>query len=226
MKHCCTNGGKQLLYHWLQQPLIDYQQIMLRQTAVAVLYRQSIRRDTIRTQGLQSFSSTNLHQIANTLSYYSSLVEPTAPTTTSQGEKGGGVDDNDDDNDRTTSHHPTLPVGTGKRKNNGPGWNTRKALMAMYQLYLISSQKLPILTEQLQLALSSSTSSSTQTDNEEEGEESSELLMELAHTLHQCVMELERSVHLIEAVIDLDRAPRELYRGTKKTKPKRQNKDD
>ena len=81
--------------------------------------------------------------------------------------------------------------------------------MAMYQLYLISSQKLPILSEQLQLAIASSSSPSSSMSQPEEPDESSALLFELAESLHQCVTELERSVHLIEAVIDLERAPRE-----------------
>ncbi len=188
-QHCYTKGGKQLLSHWLQQPLIDLAAILKRQTAVALFVQHSLSRDRVRTQGLQLFSNCHLHQIATTLSYYASLVEPANDL--DGGNDGGNGDDGDNGTLNLKKRNP--------KRNNGPGWNTRKALMAMYQLYLISSQRLPLLSEQLQLTISSSS----------EPEESSDLVIELSESLRQCVMELERSVHLIEAVIDLDRAPRE-----------------
>ena len=187
-QHCYTKGGKQLLSHWLQQPLIDLAAIRKRQSAVALFVQHSLSRDRVRTQGLQLFANCHLHQIATTLSYYASLVEEPAT------DRNGGGNDEDGVDGGTRHHKKANP-----KRSNGPGWNTRKALMAMYQLYLISSQKLPLLSEQLQLTISSSS----------ESEESSDLVIELSESLRQCVMELERSVQLIEAVIDLDRAPRE-----------------
>jgi DNA mismatch repair ATPase MutS len=206
VQHCRTTNGKHLLYQWLQQPLIDLSSIVRRQTAVAFWYRHSIHRDTMQTQGLQLFVSCNLHTIANTLSYYASIVE--------ENQMNQETNDNNSDNQSLTQSSLTMTnrnTNKSRATKRGPGWNTRKALMTMYQLYLISSQKVPLLTELLQTALSSSSSSSSSSSTETGGEdeESSEFIMDVFQSLQHCMLELERSVHLIETVMDLEQAPRE-----------------
>lgn len=70
--------------------------------------------------------------------------------------------------------------------------STKKPLQALYQLYLLASSKLPQLLE----AVTSIESSST-------------LLTEATVKLARLVGELERCQGLVEAVLDLDQAPRE-----------------
>jgi DNA mismatch repair protein MSH2 len=71
--------------------------------------------------------------------------------------------------------------------------NTKKPLQALYQLYLLSSSKLPQLLEATQ-SLENPTSP---------------LLQDAQVQLSKLVGELERCQGLVEAVLDLDQAPRE-----------------
>lgn len=71
--------------------------------------------------------------------------------------------------------------------------NTKKPLKALYQLYLLSSTQLPQLVE----AMESFDISSSQ------------LLQDSFEQLSQLLMELDRCQGLVEAVLDLDSAPRE-----------------
>ena len=77
-----------------------------------------------------------------------------------------------------------------------PTQSTKKSLQALYQLYLLASQKLPQLAE----AASSSMVADTTT---------SELLKSTITELTKLVNELDRCSGLVEAVLDLDQAPRE-----------------
>ena len=71
---------------------------------------------------------------------------------------------------------------------------TCRALACLYKLYLLASQQVPVLREALQDTIG---------DNEE-----STLLHELYQGVHQVEAELSLSKGLVEAVLDLDEAPR------------------
>ena len=74
--------------------------------------------------------------------------------------------------------------------------NTKKPLQALYQLYLLASRKLPQLLE--------ATDFSTPDD-----QPLPTLLQDAREKLTKLVLELERCIQLVEAVLDLDRAPRD-----------------
>jgi hypothetical protein len=80
--------------------------------------------------------------------------------------------------------------------NNIMGDNTKKPLQALYQLYLLASSKLPQLLEATDFATTDDQPLPT-------------LLQDARDQLTKLVLELERCIQLVEAVLDLDRAPRE-----------------
>ena len=82
-------------------------------------------------------------------------------------------------------------------EEKGPPKSTRKALQALYELYTVSSQKLPLLLEQVETALA------------DDDMKSPLLQDEIITPLRQAHSELQRSVDLCAAVLDLDAAPRE-----------------
>ena len=102
-----------------------------------------------------------------------------------------GVDDQDDNNDNQKGF-----VGS-----------TRKALQALYELYLLASQKAPALSHQLMPILENAQ------DNDNNGgcsvASKSSLLQQHAESVLTSAQELERAIGLCEAVLDLDQAPRE-----------------
>ena len=173
---CQTNAGKWLLQQWLRQPSVCLKEIVARQDAVERLVQESVGRDAIRQEGLRLFAgsagSGDLAKLAATLASY-----------------GNAEAENGDE---------TAAAGEGGNSSK----NTRRALVALYQLYLVGSQKIPLLTEQVQMALGG--------EQEEEAlAEQGSLLGEILQTLEQVSTELARSVELTEAVLDLEQAPRE-----------------
>eukprot|EP00977_Amphora_coffeiformis_P022421 scaffold10861_cov180-Amphora_coffeaeformis.AAC.8 len=76
--------------------------------------------------------------------------------------------------------------------------STRKALQTLYELYVVASQKVPAITEQVAQVAAAL----------EEG--AAQLLWRTwSKVLPQLTVELQRSVALVEAVLDLEQAPRE-----------------
>jgi len=88
----------------------------------------------------------------------------------------------------------------------GAAGGTRKALQALYQLYMVASQKLPCLVEAFQQL-----DVVNQMDSQPErgGSSDAGLLRTLYEKCNEASSNLQRSVDLAEAVIDLDQAPRE-----------------
>jgi len=153
-----TRMGRRLLESWLRQPLVNLDQIVQRQDAVALLVQHGVGRDALRDQGLRSLASVDLIKLANQLGHYAA---------------------NEEDGTAFGS--------------------TRSALQALYQLYLVASQKIPLLVELLQSALPADSDEATVP----------RLVQELSTGLTKVAAELQRSVDLAEAVLDLDQAPRE-----------------
>jgi DNA mismatch repair protein MSH2 len=87
----------------------------------------------------------------------------------------------------------------GETDQSNPRFNTRKALQTLYDLYLVAFQKIPLLTEQLVSGFSTFASDAPPP----------ELLKSRIEALQTVGHELERSVELVQAVLDLSLAPRE-----------------
>lgn len=100
--------------------------------------------------------------------------------------------------------------GSGGEQEEAPAaskgmGSTRSALQSLYQLYLVAAQKIPLVTEHLQSVMSELPQGPDGTpDTSGAG-----LLPEIMAGLTSCNAELQRSVCLVEAVLDLDQAPRE-----------------
>jgi MutS domain III len=185
---CQTASGKRRLQQWLRQPLVSLEAIVARQDAVQLLVHESVARDAIGQVGLRLFAGKDLTQLAVTLATYATATA-TATTNTV------GTDPSQSDLDKDTG--ASAGAGAGCQ-------NSRRALVALYDLYLVSSQKIPLLTEQLEMALSN-----CQAEAATAAAAAPTLLHDILATLQQCQAELARSVDLIEAVLDLDQAPRE-----------------
>jgi DNA mismatch repair protein MSH2 len=164
-----TVAGHRLLECWLRQPLVSLPAIVERQEAVAVLVQRSVGRDAIREQGLRLFKQGDAFKLVCRLAEYATAQD--------NGSDGPG----EDANMETASFSTT----------------TRKALQTLYELYLVSSQKLPLLLEQVERALV------------DEDHTSRLLLDQVMTPLRLGLSELERSVDLCTAVLDLNAAPRE-----------------
>jgi len=171
---CQTNAGKWLLQQWLRQPSVCLKEIVARQDAVERLVQESVGRDAIRQEGLRLFAGSGS----------SGDLAKLAATLASYG------------NAEAENGEETAGEGGSSSKN------TRRALVALYQLYLVGSQKIPLLTEQVQMALGGE-------QEEAPTEQQGSLLDEILQTLQQVSTELTRSVELTEAVLDLEQAPRE-----------------
>jgi len=92
--------------------------------------------------------------------------------------------------------------GPGVAGGGAPLGSTRKALQALYELYTVSAQKLPLLLEQVETCLHNATATS--------GEECPALLREtVCAPLGDAVAALQRSGELVTAVLDLDAARQE-----------------
>jgi hypothetical protein len=200
---CRTTSGKRLLETWLRQPLICLETILWRQTAVATLVEHGVGRDAIREQGLQTLASTDLPKLAAHLAHYQE-------------------EDDEDGNDGAADATAAMMGNQAAAPSKGMG-STRSALQALYQLYLTASQKIPLVTEHLQALVAESSGDGTTTaagdgvDGTAATNEKGPLLTELLTGLSVCNEELQRSVGLVEAVLDLDQAPREyLVRATYK----------
>lgn len=190
---CQTVAGRRLLETWLRQPLVDLSAILARQHAVAALVQNGVGRDAVRQQGLQTLASTDLPKLADTLSRYQEPDEQ-------QPQDNGNTD--------------------GSQKGMG---STRSALQALYQLYLTAAQKIPLVTEHLQSVVAdlgpTTTTDAAAAAAAEGGADvpATGLLPDILSGLMSCNAELQRSVGLVEAVLDMDQAPREfLVRATYK----------
>jgi MutS domain III len=192
--HTCTVMGKRLLYQWLRQPLINLQQIQYRQDAVYELVQRSVGRDAIRNLGLKLFTgpSQDLSRLAINLQKYQVLDK-----------NNDGTDVNDDNNNNNVDQgkeSSSLLTSTG---------STRKALLTLYNLYLVSSEKIPRLVEQVGNSL---LSPSTDDNGSSSGEcQSGLLLKDCLQQLQQCSNELRGGTELCEAVLDLDVAPSDFF---------------
>ena len=172
---CQTKMGKRLLERWLRQPLVDLQKILYRQNAVQQLVEDGVGRDQLRDEGLRGFGGTDIAKMALQLGVYEAV----------QGTSEGGDEEQD-----------------GNQQKNAIG-STQKALQTLYQLYLLTSQKLPMLAESLQNVVGP-------TDpNELPPEAEQTMLQSIWVGLIKAQAELARSQELVEAVLDLDVAPRE-----------------
>ena len=179
-----TKMGKRLMERWLRQPLIDLPAIVRRQDAVQALVENGVGRDTLHDEGLRNFSSIDVAKLALQLGTYQG--SPSSSNSESE-------DANDDD------LHEAAPTG-----------GTKKALQSLYELYLLTGQKIPRLLDSLQAVVCPDWDG---TDMEASGipEEESEqtLLQSVFVGLSQAYEELKRSKELAETVLDLDMAPRE-----------------
>jgi DNA mismatch repair protein MSH2 len=79
---------------------------------------------------------------------------------------------------------------------------------ALYHLYLAASQKIPLLTQEL-VELVGQAASFSGNDGDDSQSQPPEILTELCTGMQQVAAQIELSVELAEAVLDLDRAPRD-----------------
>ncbi|GKZ01409.1 hypothetical protein MPSEU_001091700 [Mayamaea pseudoterrestris] len=181
-----THVGKLRLATWLQQPLVQLEQILERQEAVAWLLQRNIARDALKQEGLAGFAAIDLDGLAKQLEMYTSI-------------------DDEIDSDAASSVHDGSVNDIGASMPLGP---TTKALQAMYKLWLVASQRVPLLRDRLQVALSDDPSTLHHSHNDETAVPPS-LLVTLLHGLEQCEQDLVLASQLAEDVVDLDAAPRE-----------------
>jgi DNA mismatch repair protein MSH2 len=90
--------------------------------------------------------------------------------------------------------------GTEEKATSSNFGSTRQALQTLYELYLVASQKIPAIAEQVQQVGSLLP--------EEDGNDNT-LWKTWTAALPTMMVELQRSVSLAEAVLDLNQAPRE-----------------
>lgn len=172
-----TKMGKRLMERWLRQPLIDLDEIVKRQNAVQELVDDGIGRDQLRDEGLRGFSSTDVAKLALQLGIYEAA--------------------SDDSNSSTDDAYDT--------GNSAPTGSTQKALQSLYQLYLMSAQKVPMLLDALQNMVCPDGDVSIIPT-----EESQQTMLQSVYVgLKKAFGELHRSRDLVEAVLDLEMAPRE-----------------
>ena len=213
-----TLAGKRLLEAWLRQPLVQLSHVQARQDAVALLVQRSVGRDAIRQEGLRLFqsssSSSDLSALIVFLTNYSNDSSSSSQQQQQQQQQAQAtLDDNNDSN--------------AAKKKRTSAVSTRKALQSLYQLYVVSSQKLPLLLEQVEHALGQDLEQQQQqqpattaatadvaaddaTADAATTTTASTLLRDhVLLPIRQGHAELQRSVQLCEAVLDLDAAPRE-----------------
>jgi len=171
-----TQMGKRLLSRWLRQPLVNLEAINYRQTAVAHLVTHGVERDQLRDEGLRNFSACDVAKLANQLAIYQV--------------KARDDDAMDDDND----------------ERDAPMGSTQKALGSLYQLYLLTSQKVPMLLDCVKNVIAAEGGDESSIPTEESQQN---LLQSIYVGLEKAYNELLRSQDLAEAVLDLDLAPRE-----------------
>ena len=174
-----TKMGKRLMERWLRQPLIDLPAIVRRQDAVQELVENGVGRDQLRDEGLRNFSSMDVAKLALQLGIYQATNL----------EEDGNIGSDD-------AYDNSMAAPTG---------STQKALQSLYQLYLLTAQKVPMLLDSLQSVVCPDGDASVLPT--EESEQS--LLQSVLIGLQKAFSELHRSQDLVEAVLDLDVAPRE-----------------
>ena len=164
---------------WVRQPLVQLQDIQQRQDCVTALL--GLGKDQIR-EALRNFTGIDLYHLAMTLGLYGP----------SQRTKKSTMQDDDDNNDDMAEASKSALLTYG---------DSKKALQALYQVYLLASSKLPQLLEATQLGNDDSASAS--------GGTLPTLLHQAHHGLKKMCSELDRCQGLVEAVLDLDAAPRD-----------------
>jgi DNA mismatch repair protein MSH2 len=177
---CLTAMGKKQLKVWLRQPLIDLASIQHRQDAVTQLL--GMAKDSIR-DGLRPFGGSGRGS-SNSLG--SNNLANLGLTLAKYRAEDGGDNDNTFDEDQ-----PMV----------GRIVDTKKPLEALYHLYVLASNHLPHLLDCMECIVPDNEASSSSSQ--------SPILNSLYQQVVQLVAELERSVGLAEAVLDLDQAPDE-----------------
>jgi len=186
---CLTAMGKRKLGVWLRQPLVDLASIEERQDAVTNLL--GMAKDSIR-DGLRPFGggrggSSNVSRLGPTLAKY---------------REHSDNDENENENgDENENAHGHGHAHTAAESTVGRIVDTKKPLEALYQLYVLASNHLPHLLDCMECVDASGGV------GDEENE--SVILNRLHKEVTQLVNELQRSVGLAEAVLDLDQAPDE-----------------
>ena len=150
---------------------------------MTVLVEDGVARDAIKDEGLHAFVGTDLTKLALQLGQCSISA--------------GGTEDDDDDSMNAGGNGSTA------------GMSTRKKLQALYNLYVIASQKLPQLTELLQGIVPPDQRPQQEDTAAAASNEDAPLLPQIYKELLKAQAELQRSVELAEAVLDMEAAPRE-----------------
>ncbi|KAL7579906.1 hypothetical protein ACA910_004912 [Epithemia clementina (nom. ined.)] len=200
--HARTRMGKAQLQQWLLHPLIELSPLLERQEAVAYLVHYGLVRQGLVDQGLQPLAGTDLERLAHQLESYEGLDETVAPVAEEE-------DDGDDD------VRMDLGAGVPRKGTKGTLGSTRKALQALYELYLLASQKVPALANRLEPVLEDDPEGNNNNNNDSGvapnpvSPSSSTLLQQHAANVMASSQQIERAIGLCEAVLDLDLAPRE-----------------
>ena len=181
--HARTQMGKTQLKQWLLHPLIELSPLVDRQDAVAYLVDNGLVRQGLVDLALQPLVGTHLERLATQLESYQGL-----DATVSSGDQQD-IMGNDPEMSATTF--------TG---------STRKALQALYELYLLASQKVPALSRQLEPILDGPNDPESMNESMSPN---STLLKKHAEDMMTNAQEISRAIDLCEAVLDLDQAPRE-----------------
>jgi MutS domain III len=192
--NACTAMGKRLLQQWLKQPLIHLTALQQRQNAVTSLVKNTVERDNLRSNGLKLFSSSSydLSKLAMSLKKYENYM--------SNGDNVEGTSSNANVDNSYEENTSASGYGDGMTKLSSSG-STRKALLTLYNLNLVSSEKIPSLVQHLQ-SLVLDTDKPCQ---------SSLLVKDCYEQLAICKQELHGSIELCHAVLDMDVAPNDFF---------------
>lgn len=177
---CLTAMGKKQLRVWLRQPLVNLALIQQRQDVVTQLL--GMAKDSIR-DGLRPFGGSGRGS-SNSLG--SNNLANLGPALA----KYRVPEDGDEEDQHLT----------------GRIVDTKKPLEALYHLYVLASNHLPHLLDCMEFIASEDENGSTDQDDQSLDPP---ILSTLYKKVLQLVAELERSVGLAEAVLDLDQAPDE-----------------
>lgn len=179
---CLTAMGKKQLRVWLRQPLINLESIQDRQDAVTQLL--GMAKDSIR-DGLRPFGGSGRGSSSSLGSNNLANLGLTLAKYRAAAEDGDG--------DNTMNIDEDQPMV-------GRIVDTKKPLEALYHLYVLASNHLPHLLDCMECIVP---------ENESSSSSQSPILSSLYQQVVQLVAELQRSVGLAEAVLDLDQAPDE-----------------
>lgn len=188
--NACTAMGKRLLMQWLKQPLINLTELQQRQNAVTELVKNSVAHDNLRSNGLKLFSSSSydLSKLAISLKKYEHYIS------SSDNVEDGNGDTSYEDQSNANGY------GDGMSKLSSSG-SIRKALLTLYNLNLVSSEKIPNLVEHLQ---------SLVLDTDKPCH-SNLLMKDCYEQLALCKQELHGSIELCHVVLDMDMAPNDFF---------------